>query len=72
MKIQLSRLLAAQLLYHKYPEFVRCAFYLSMGVHQIAEYAADETQKGYLRRKSLINDARELGISDKDVIVVKE
>lgn len=52
MKIQLSKLLAAQLLYRKYPEFVRCAFYLGMGVHQIAEYAVDETRKGYLRRKA--------------------
>lgn len=72
MKIQLSRFIADQLLYHKYPEFVRCTFYLGMGVHQITEYASDETQYGYLRRKSLINDAHELGISDKDVVVVKE
>lgn len=52
MKIQLGRFIAGQLLYHKYPEFVRCTFYLGMGVHQITEYASDETQNGYLRRKA--------------------
>lgn len=72
MKIQLSKLLAARLFHHKYPEFVRCAFYLGMGVNQISEYASDESQRGYLRRKAIINDAYDLGISDKDVIVLKE
>lgn len=68
MRVYLTSKQWNELCVDEHPEFVRCAFYMALPVTYIAHRVKFQTFE--TDRKSVIESAHELGITDEDVVVL--